>query len=150
MANQIMSCVPWRTRHKFPPFKLWHMSLMIANHMSSHLPKTPINRDPSKFYREIFTYIQKSQNSIGIKLQSLLEFQELQPLNFNNIRREIIQVIFLNLKVHWNQVQKCSETSKDCKLVKIYGFKPPKPWRTSTTIFKDKEHRKNTKNTKNI
>ena len=75
-------------------------------------------------------------------LQSL---QELQPSNLNNIRREIIQVIFLNLKVHWNQVQKCLETSKDCKLVKIYGFKLLKP-RTSTTIFEDEEHTNNMKN----
>ena len=139
MTNQIMLYVPWRTRHKVPSFKLWHMSLMITSHVSSHLPKTHITRDPSQSYRGTYTHIQKSRNSVGIKFQSL---QELQPSNLNNIRREIIQVIFINLKVHWNQVQKCSETLKDCKLVKIYGFKPPKYRRTSTTIFEDKEHTK--------
>ena len=71
--------------------------------------------------------------------------------NFNlwiltTFEEKTIQVIFLDLKVHWNQVQKCLETSKDCKLVKAYGFKSPKSWRTSTTIFKDKEHSKNKKN----
>ena len=50
-----------------------------------------------------------------------------------NIRRGIIQIIFLNLKVHWNQAQKPPKTSTNHKLVKLYGFKPPKPWRTSTT-----------------
>ena len=139
MTNQIMPYVPWRTRHKVSPFKLWHKSLMITNHVLSHLPKTHINRDPSQSCRETYTHIQKSRNSTGIKLQSL---QKLQPSNPNNIRRENIQVIFLNLKVHWNQVQKCSETLKDCNLVKIYRFKPPKPRRTSTTIFEDKEHTK--------
>jgi len=98
---------------------------MIANHVSSRLPKTPINRDPPQFFGG-FTHIQKSRNSVGIKLQSL---QELQPSNLNHIQREIIQVIFLDLKL---QVS-----------IKIYGFKSPKPRRTSTTIFKDEEHTKN-------
>ena len=112
---------------------------MITNHVSSYLPKTHINRDPSQSYRGTYTHIQKSQSSTRIKLQSL---QKLQPSNPNNIHRKIIQVIFLNLKVHWDQVQKCLEILKDCNLVKIYGFKPPKPRRTSTTIFEDKEHMK--------
>ena len=30
--------------------------------------------------------------------------------------------------------------------MKIYGFKPPKPRRNSTSIFEDEEHTKNTKN----
>ena len=59
---------------------------MIANHVLSHLPKTLINRDPPQFFGR-FTHIQRSRNSVGIKLQSL---QELQPSNLNNIRREII------------------------------------------------------------
>ena len=53
--------------------------------------------------------------------------------NTKNIRREIIQIIFLDLKGHWNQAQKFPETSTNHKLVKLYGFKPPKPQRTSTT-----------------
>ena len=72
------------------------MSLMIVNHMSSHLPKTPVNRNFSQSYRKRFINIQKSRNSTEIKLQSL---QELQPSNLDNIRREIIQVIFLDLKL---------------------------------------------------
>ena len=76
-----------------------------------------------------------SKASKNFKLWILTKFEE-----------KIIQVIFLDLKVHWNQVQKFSETSKDCKLVKVYGFKSPKPWRTSTTIFEDKQYSKNTKN----
>ena len=51
-----MSCVPWRTRHKIPSFKLWHVSLLIANYMWSHLPKTPINKDlPRSYERDLET-----------------------------------------------------------------------------------------------
>ena len=113
---------------------------LVDNHVSSHLLKTPINKDSYQSGRRTLTHIQKSWSSAEIKLQSL---RELQPSNLQNIQREIIQVIFLNLKVHWNQVQKCLETSRDCKLVKIYGFKPPKSRRTSTTIFIDEENIKN-------
>ena len=49
--------------------------------------------------------------------------------------------------MYWNQVQKCLETSKDCNLVKVYGFKAPKSQRTSTTIFEDEEHTKNIQRT---
>ena len=47
-----------------------------------------------------------------------------------NIQREIIQIIFLDLKGNWNQAQKPLETSRNYKLVKLYGFKPPNPQRT--------------------
>ena len=40
----------WRTRHKVHLFKLWLVSLLIANHVWSYLPKTPINRDSSQSY----------------------------------------------------------------------------------------------------
>ena len=53
--------------------------------------------------------------------------------NTKNIRREIIQIIFLDLKGYKNQAQKPPETSTNHKLVKLYGFKPPKPQRTSAT-----------------
>ena len=33
-----------------------------------------------------------------------------KPSNTKNIRREIIQIIFLDLKGHWNQAQKPPET----------------------------------------
>ena len=45
--------------------------------------------------------------------------------NTKNIRREIIQNIFIDLKLHWNQAQKPLKTSRKHKLVKFYGFKPP-------------------------
>ena len=87
-------------------------------------------------FRSLETLLEPSSKaSKNFKLWILTKFEE-----------KIIQVIFLDLKVHWNQVQKCLETSKDCKLVKVYGFKSPKSWRTSTTIFEDKEHSKNKKN----
>ena len=53
-------------------------------------------------------------------------------MNTKNIRREIIQIIFLDLKVHWNQAQKPPETSTNHKSVKLYRFKPLKHRRTST------------------
>ena len=53
--------------------------------------------------------------------------------NTKNIRRGIIQIIFLDLKVHWNQAQKPPETSTNHKLVKLYEFKSLKHRRTSTT-----------------
>ena len=67
--------------------------------------------------------------------------------NTKNIRREIIQIIFLDLKGHWNQAQKPPKTSTNHKLVKLYGFKPSKPRRTSATnlppqTFKYEEHSK--------
>ena len=56
-----------------------------------------------------------------------------KPSNTKNIRRGIVQIIFLDLKVHWNQAQKPIESSTIHKSVKLYGFKPLKPQRTSTT-----------------
>ena len=56
-----------------------------------------------------------------------------KPSNMKNIQRGIIQIIFLDFKVHWNQAQKPLEISTNHKLVKVYGFKPLKPRKTSTT-----------------
>ena len=56
-----------------------------------------------------------------------------KPSNTKNIQSRIIQTTCLDLKVHWNQAQKPLETSTNHKSVKLYGFKPPKPRRTSTT-----------------
>ena len=51
-----MSCVPQRIRHKIPSFKLWHVSLLMANYMWPHLPKTPINKDsPQSYKRDLET-----------------------------------------------------------------------------------------------
>ncbi|KAL4598057.1 hypothetical protein ACB092_11G031300 [Castanea dentata] len=47
-----------------------------------------------------------------------------KPLNTKNNRRGIIQIIFLNLKVHWNQAQKPPGTSIHLKSMKLYGIKP--------------------------
>ena len=79
-----------------------------------------------------------------------------KPSNTKNIRRGIIQIIFLDLKVHWNQAQKPPETSTNHKSTKLYGFKPLKHRRTSTknpqkgrTLEEHKEHEEHTKNVKN-
>ena len=50
-----------------------------------------------------------------------------------NIRRVIIQIIFLDLKVHWNEAQKPPETLTNHKSAKLYEFKPLKHQRTSIT-----------------
>ena len=54
-------------------------------------------------------------------------------LNTKNIRSKIIQIILLDLKGYWNQAQKPPKTPRNHKLVKLYGFKPPKPRRTFAT-----------------
>ena len=56
-----------------------------------------------------------------------------KPSNTKNIQKEIIQIIFLDLKVHWNQAQKPLEISTNHKTTKLYGFKPLKHRRTSIT-----------------
>ncbi|KAL4602350.1 hypothetical protein ACB092_10G046900 [Castanea dentata] len=56
-----------------------------------------------------------------------------KPSNTKNNRRGIIQIIFLNLKIHWNQVQKPLGTLTHHKSTKLYGIKPLKHRRTSTT-----------------
>ena len=79
-----------------------------------------------------------------------------KPSNTKNIRRGVIQIIFLDLQVHWNQAQKPLETSTNHKSAKLYGFKPLKHGRTSTTNpqkgrmhEEHKEHEEHTKNVKN-
>ena len=76
-----------------------------------------------------------------------------KPSNTKNIRRWIIQIIFLDLKVHWNQAQKPPKTSTNHKLVKFYEFKSLKHRRTSTTNPQKgrthKEHEEHMKNVKN-
>ena len=57
-----------------------------------------------------------------------------------NIRREIIQIIFLDLKDHWNQAQKPQETSTNHKLVKalrIQASKAPKNFRHKPSTTKN-------------
>ena len=43
-----------------------------------------------------------------------------------NIWKRINQIILLDLKVYWNQAQNPSKTPRDCKLMKLYEFKPLK------------------------
>ncbi|KAL4602077.1 hypothetical protein ACB092_10G026300 [Castanea dentata] len=68
-----------------------------------------------------------------------------KPSNTKNNRRGIIQIIFLNLKVHWNQAQKPPGTSTHHKSTKLYGIKPLKHQRTSTTNLQTRRTRR-TKN----
>ena len=76
-----------------------------------------------------------------------------KPSNMKNIRKEIIQIIFLDLKVLWNQAQMPPESSTNHKTTKLYGFKPLKHWRTSTMNLwrwrMHQEHEEHTKNPKN-
>ena len=53
-----------------------------------------------------------------------------------------MQIIFLDLKVYWNQAQKPPEISTNHKSAKLYGFKPPKPWGTSTTNLQRRRTRR--------
>ena len=117
-------------------------------------PQTPINRSlPKAFqgrprHQDILGQTKTSQGRprhreeiLSSEVQKLCWNQALKPpgtsrtstLNTKNIRREIIQIIFLDLKGHWNQAQKPLETSTNHKLAKLYGFNPPKPQRTSIT-----------------
>ena len=79
--------------------------------------------------------INKSQISEALRIQASKAPKNFhhKPSNTKNIRRGIIQIIFLDLKVHWNQAQKPLETSNNHKSVKLHGFKPLKPRRTFTT-----------------
>jgi len=91
---------------------------MKANSLSSNLLKTP------QTHPEVLKLCQNQ----ALKL----------PKNFNlQIRRtfkaKIFQIIFLDLKVHYNQAQKPLESPRDYKLVKLYRFKPLKSWRTFDT-----------------
>ena len=70
-----------------------------------------------------------------------------KPSNTKNIQRRINQIIFLDLKVHWNQAQKPPETSTNHKSMKLYRFRPLKPQRTSTiNLRRRKTHQEHTKN----
>ena len=73
-----------------------------------------------------------------------------KPSNTKNIRRGIIQIIFLDFKGYWNQAQKPLETSTNHKSVKFNKFKPLKPRRTfATNLRRRRTHEEHTKNVKN-
>ena len=117
------------------PIRLCHVSL-------TH-PQTPINRSLPKTFqgeaREGLKLKKGWKETRGIhKYKSSARIKpprtsRTSTSNTKNIRREIIQIIFLDPKGHWNQAQKPPKTSTNYKLVKLYGFKPPKLQRTSAT-----------------
>ena len=82
-----------------------------------------------------FKNIIKSQISEALRIQAFKAPKNFRhkPSNTKNIRSRIIQTTCLDLNGHWNQAQKPPETSNNHKSVKLYGFKPLKPQRTSTT-----------------
>ena len=104
------------------------MSLIKLRHVSFTHLQTPINRSLPKAFRG-------DQDS---KVKKLYKNQASKPSRtsrtstskLKNIRSRIIQTIYLDPKVCWNQAQKPLETSTNHKSVKLYGFKPR---RTSTT-----------------
>ena len=124
------------------------------NHQN-HLPRSQRSLESSiKASRNV----NKSQIDETLRIQAYKAPKNFrhEPSNTKNIRSRIIQTTCLDLKVHWNLAQKPPETSTNHKSVKLEGFKPLKPRRTSTinlqrrrTHQEHKEHAKNTKNVKN-
>ncbi|KAL4651615.1 hypothetical protein ACB092_01G173300 [Castanea dentata] len=104
---------------------------------------------------------QKKEDILSSEIQKLCRNQTPKPpgisrtsiSNTDNIRSKVIQTTCLNLKVHWNQAQKSLGTSTHLKSMKLYGIKPLKHRRTSTTNLKTRktheEHEEHTKNMKN-
>ena len=101
------------------------------NHLN-YLPRSQRSLESSS---KAFRNLNNSQISKALRIQASKASKNFhhKPSNTKNIRRGIIQIIFLDLKVHWNQAQKPLESSTNHKSVKLYGFKPLKPQRTSTT-----------------
>ena len=98
----------------------------------NHIPRSQSSLElSSKASRNL----NKPQISEALRIQASKASKNFyhKPSNTKNIWRGIIQIIFLDLKGHWNQAQKPPETSTNHKLVKLYGFKPPNPRRTSAT-----------------
>ena len=145
--------------------------------MSLTYPQTPINKSLSKAFQHTHTHSktpwerswdtqQEIHATSSIKeyseVQKLCQNQALKPLrtsrtsisNTKKIRSKIIQTTCLDLKGHQNQAQKPPKFSRNCKLVKLYGFKPLKPQRTSTTnlririTFKEKSSKSSSQNSK--
>ena len=128
------------------------MSPIKLSHMSLTHPQTLINRSLSKKFLHTKT---SRAEAASKKIQKHLEVQKLcrnqsskpsrtSTLKSKNIRSRNIQTTFLDLKVCWNRAQKPPKTSRNRKSMKLYGFKPQKPRRTSTT------KPSKTKNMKNI
>ena len=136
------------------------MSPIRLHHVSLTHPQTPINRSLPKAFggilerpRHTKTPWERSWNTqtkpsrAQVALEKIQKHSEVQKFCRNqaskpsrtstpkskNIRSRIIQTICLDPKVCWNQAQKLPETLTNHKLVKLYGFNPLKPLRTSTT-----------------
>jgi len=137
MANQIMPCFPWRTRHKVHPFKLWHMSLMIANQMLLHLPRTPINRDPSQSYGR-FRNIQKSWNSAE---SSSKAFKNIKSFNLRiqrTFKTKAFKSSFSKLLESSSKAYINTKRLQISETLQIQVSKTPKE--LSLQIFEDEEH----------
>ena len=118
------------------------MSPIRLRHVLLTHPQTPINKSlPKTFQGEAREGLKLKKGWKGTKdseVQKLCKNQTLKPSRTStskskNTRSRIIQIICLDPKVCWNQAQKPLEISINHKLVKLYGFKPPKPRRTSAT-----------------
>ena len=100
------------------PIRLWHVSPIKLRHVSLIHPQTPINRNLPKAFQEGWGW--RAGEDQDWEVQKLYWNQALKPprisrnstSNTKNIRREIIQIIFLDLKGHWNQAQKPPEASQ--------------------------------------
>ena len=136
------------------PIRLWRVSSIRLCHVSLTHPQTPINRNlPKTFKGE--TKPSRAQ-AASEKIQKHSEVQKLygnqaskpsrtsrtSTSKSKNIRSRIIQTICLDPKVFRNQAQKPPKTSTNHKSTKLYGFKPIKPRRTSTTNLRRRRTRR--------
>ena len=120
-----------KASRNFKNFNLEYEENSKQNH-PNYLPRSQRSLESSSKASKIFKKLQTSK-ALWIQASEAPKNFHHKPSNTNNIQREIIQIIFLDLKSHWNQAQKSQETSTNHKSVKLYGFKPLKPRRTSTT-----------------
>ena len=120
-----------QTPEELPPQTFKYKEHSKRNH-PNHIPRSQSSLESSSITSR---NLNKPQISEALRIQASKAPKNFhyKPSNTKNIRREIIQIIFLDLKVHWNQVQKPSETSTNHKSVKLHGFKPLKPRRTFIT-----------------
>ena len=133
------------TRVSDGPIRLWHVSPIKFRHVSLTHPQIPINKSLPKAFKEIPKPSRAQVASEKIQkhseVQKLCRNQASKPSRTSrtstskskNIPSRIIQTICLDPKVCWNQTQKPPKTLTNHKSTKLYGFKPLKHRRTSTT-----------------
>ena len=94
----------------FKNFKLKIEEHSKQNH-PNYLPRSQSSLESSS---KASKNLIKSQISETLRIQASKVSKNFnyKPSNMKNIRKEIIQIIFLDLKVHWNQAQKSLETSQ--------------------------------------